>query len=128
MNMLKIMKLGEVNGLAYKDLILSINTNSSIGRVALGLAKNIKSAGFPEGNCKIAWDRLVSKYALHTASSLLKLESQSHNSKLESMEKDTDKWILNLEWLQICMNEFRQKVNITDEDFMIHVLKNLPGE
>ena len=50
------------------------------------------------------WDRLVSEYAPHTALSLIKLKSKS--SKLESMEKDHDEWILNLEGLQICMNEF----------------------
>ena len=57
----KIVKLGELNELAYKDLILSINTNSFVGiKRTFGLVKNAKSVDFPEGNCKIAWDRLVS--------------------------------------------------------------------
>ena len=30
--------------------------------------------------------------------------------------------------LQIWMNKFRQKGNITDKDFMIHILNNLPEE
>ena len=64
------MKLGELNELAY-DLILSINTFFFVGKVAFGLVKNVKSEDFLEGNCKVAWDRVVSKYALHTASSLL---------------------------------------------------------
>ena len=55
--------------------------------------KNTKSEDFQEGNCKVAWDMLVSKYALHTALSLLKLKSEFHNSKLESVDKDLDKWI-----------------------------------
>ena len=67
----KIIKLGELNELAYEDLILSINTSFSIGEIAFGLVKNTKSEDFPEGNCKVAWDRLVSKYAPQTASSLL---------------------------------------------------------
>ena len=87
----KIVKLGELNELAYEDLILSINTNSSMGKVAFGLVKNAKSVDFPEGNCKVAWDRLVSKYAPHTASSLLKLKSKFHNSKLDSIDKNSDK-------------------------------------
>ena len=70
----------------------------------LGLVKNMKSADFPKGNCKIIWDRLVSKYAPHTALSLLKLQSEFHNSTLDSMEKDPDEWILHLEGLQIQMN------------------------
>ena len=40
----KIVKLGELNELAYKDLILSIN------KVAFGLGKNEKSTDFLEGN------------------------------------------------------------------------------
>ena len=54
-----------------------------------------------KGNCKVAWDRLVNKYHLHTATSLSKLKSEFHNSKLESMEKDPDQWITLLEELQI---------------------------
>ena len=39
----RIIKLGELNELAYEDLILSINTSSSVGKVAFGLVKNAKS-------------------------------------------------------------------------------------
>ena len=52
---------------------------------------------------KISWDRLVSKYAPHTASSLLKLKSKL---------KDPDEWISNLIGLQIYTNEFGQKGNV----------------
>ena len=44
------------------------------------------------------------------------------------MEKGPDKWILNLEGLQNRKNEFRLKASISDKDFMIHVLNNLPKE
>ena len=84
----KIIKLGELNKLAYEDLILSINTSFSVGKVAFGLVKNAKSEDFLEGYCKVAWARLVSEYAWHTALSLLK--SEFHNSKLESINKDPD--------------------------------------
>ena len=69
---------------------MSIDTNSSVGKVAFGLVKNGKSVDFLEENGKVAWDRLVSKYSLHTASSLLKLMSEFHNSKLDSADKDPD--------------------------------------
>ena len=88
--------------------------------------KNEKSEDIPEGNCKGAWDRLVSKYAPHTASSLLKLKSKFHNSRLESNDKEPDEWVSHLEGLQIRMTEFGQKGNVSDEDFMIHILNNLP--
>ena len=90
------------------------------------LVKNVKSEDFPEGNCKVAWERLVSKYALHIASSLLKLKNEFHNSKLEWIDKDPNEWISHLEVLQIQMNEFRLNGSITDEHFMIDVLNNLP--
>ena len=124
----KIVKLGELNELAYEDLILLINTSSSVGKVGFGLVKNVKSEDFPEGNYKVAWDRLVSKYALHTASSLLKLKSEFHNRKLESIDMDPDECISHFEGLQIRMTEFGQKGNVSDEDLMIHILNNLPKE
>ena len=95
----KIVKLGEVNELANEDLILLINTSSSVGKGAFGLIKYAKSEDFLEENCKVALDRLVSKYALHTASSLCNLKSELHNSKLELIDKDPDKWISHLEGL-----------------------------
>ena len=97
----KIVKLDELNELAYEDLILSINASSSVGKVAFNLVKDVKSADFQEGNCKIVWDRLVSKYAEGSALSLPTWKSEFNNSKLESMKKDTDEWILHLEGLQI---------------------------
>ena len=90
-------------------------------KVAFGLVKKAKSEDFLEGNCKVAWDRLVSKYAPHTTSSLLKLKSKFHNSKLESINKDPDEWIFHLEELQIRMTESGQKDNVSDKNFMIHV-------
>ena len=80
--------------------------------MVLGLVRNATSADFPNGNCKIACDRLISKYASHTASSLLKLKSGFHN----------------FGGLQIQMSKFRLKVIISDEDFIVHILNNLPKE
>ena len=104
---------------------MSINTNASVGKVAFGLVRNTKSLEFPKEN--LNWDRLVNKYALHTASSLLKLKSKCQNSKLELINKDPDEWISNLEGLQIFMNEFRLKGKIIDEDFIIQMLNDFQG-
>ena len=99
--------------------MLSINTSSSVSRFALGLFKNAKMEDFLEGYCKVAWDMLVSKYALHTAMSLVKLKSKFHNSKCESINKNPNNWISHLEGLRICMNKFSQKGNVSDKDFTI---------
>ena len=74
----KIIKLGELNKLAYEDLILSIKTNSSVGKVAFRLVRNANSVDFPKGKSKITQDRLVSKCAPYMALSLLKLKSEFH--------------------------------------------------
>ena len=63
----KIAKICEINEVAYEDLILSINSSSSAGKVVFGLVTNENSADFLEGYCKIMWDRMVSKYTPHTA-------------------------------------------------------------
>ena len=56
------------------------------------------------------------------------MKSEFHNSKLELIDKDPDEWISHLEGLKTHMNEFGQKRNVSDEDFMIHILNNLPKE
>ena len=106
------MKLGNMIVLACEDLILLIN----------------KSLEFPKCNCKLASDMLVNKYAPFTASSLLKLKSEFHNSKLDLIEKDTGEWISNLEGLQIWMTEFGLKISISEDIDMNHFLNNLTDE
>ena len=83
-----IIKINEFNALACEDLILSIYSSSSVGKVTFRLVKNEKSEDYLEGNCKVAWDRMLSKNAPHTASSLVKLKSDFHKSNLESIDKD----------------------------------------
>ena len=55
----KIIALAELNREAYMDLILSIDHKSSRGKIAFRLVKNCKSSEYPEGNCKLGWDRLL---------------------------------------------------------------------
>ena len=47
-------------------------------------------------------------------------------SKLESVYMDLDKWIANLEWLCQCLKNMQH--TISNEDFMMHILNNLPKE
>ena len=70
----------------------------------------------------------MSKYALNTALFLLKVKHEFHNNKLESIKKDLDKWISNFQGLRIQMNEFSLRGSITNKDFMICTLNNLPKE
>ena len=118
-------KHGELNEQANKDIVLSINHTSGQGKVALNLVKKCVSDEYPEGNCKLAWDRLIAKYAPKTAPSLLKLKKKFHNSRLESEDKHPDEWITNLESLRNKMDTIPHTSKMSDMDFMIHILNNL---
>ena len=93
----RIIKLEELNELAYKDIVLSINHTSSSGKVAFCLIKNCKSEEFPEGNCRSAWEYIVKNYKPHTAQKFLKLKKEFTNMKLDDVSKDPDEWITDLE-------------------------------
>ena len=120
-----IKKLVELNEEAYEDIILSISHSTKQGKIAFSLVKNCKTIEYPEGNCKLAWDRLIAKYAPKTAPSLLKLKKQFANSNL-TKEVHPDEWITELESLRNEMNGISLSSKMTDQDFMIHILNNLP--
>ena len=117
--------LAELNEEAYEDIILSIDHGTKQGKVAFSLIKNCKSSDYPEGNCKLAWDRLVAKYAPKTAPSLLKLKKQFANSSLKN-EVYPDEWVTELESLRNDMDSISLSSKMSDQDFMIHILNNLP--
>ena len=76
----------------------------------------------------MAWDSLVDKYAPKTAPSYVKLKKQFTNSKLESAEDDPDVWIMDLESLRVEMDQVNISSKMSDMDFIIHILMNLPEE
>ena len=45
----KIIKLGELNVLAYEYLLISINTSTSVGKVVFELVRHVKNTDFPKG-------------------------------------------------------------------------------
>jgi hypothetical protein len=104
---------------------LSIDHGTKQGKVAFSLIKNCKSSDYLEGNCKLAWDRLIAKYAPKTAPSLLKLKKQFANSSLKN-EVYPEEWITELESLRNDMDSIRLSSKMNDQDFMIHILNNLP--
>ena len=105
----KIIILKNLNKEGFNDIILSIDHTSKQGKVAFSLVKNCKTAKYPEGNCKLAWDRLVAKYSPKTAPSLLKLKKNFANSQLESVDKHPDEWMTELESLRNEIEQFEQR-------------------
>ena len=126
----KTVKLWKLNELAVKDLLLSIDGLTKQGKIAFAQVDNCTTADQPEGNCKIAWDRLVHKYAPNTAPSYIQLKKDFANSKLTSVETDPDEWLTDLECLCTEMNKVKitGKSDMTEVDLIIHVLSNLPEE
>ena len=124
----KAIKLYELNEQAYTELILSINHKKTRGKVAFNLVKNCKSSEWPEGNCKKAWDCLVAKYAPKSTPSLLKLKKEFKNCKLEDAWTDPEDWISELEGIRTEIEAIDSASAISEKDFMVKILNNLPEE
>ena len=92
-----------MNEEAYKDLVLSINTTVKQGRVMFSLVQNRKTTQYPEGNYKLACDRLTTKYAPKIAPSLLKSKKKFAHSILGDsegiqMSSSRDLKVCNVTW------------------------------
>lgn len=122
----KDVEIGDLNEEAFEDIILSIDHSKPTGKIAFSLVRNCKNSDFPEGNCKLAWDRLIAKYAPHTAPSLLKLKKQFANSVLRNAGTPPDEWITELETLRNDMDQIDIATKMSDLDFLIHIINNLP--
>ena len=123
-----VIQLAQKNRKAYTHLILSMNTSTSRGKVAFRRVKNCKSGDYPEGNAKLAWDRLMSSYAPKSLPSLLKFKRKFENSKLESAEIDPEEWISELEGLTIEIESIDVTSAISERELMVKILNNLPSE
>ena len=100
--------------MAYEDLLLLINGQTKMGKMAFNLVDNCTTDEQPDGNCKLAWERLVHKFAPKTAPSYITLKKSFANSKLESADSNPDEWITDLESMRLEMN----KVKITGKTDM----------
>ena len=125
----KIVQHRELNELAYEDLILAINGDEKTGLVVFNIVNNCKLEDYPEGNCQQAWKLLEKKFQPNTATNYVNLKKDFTNSKLKSIEEDPDDWITELESIWSKMDNLwinSKKKKMDDEDFIIHVLSNLP--
>ena len=107
-------------------MVLSIDTSSGDGRVAFQSVSCCKNDDYKNGNAADAWARLTAKYVPNIAPIKLELKSEFQHSKLWDATQGPDTWISDLESLRAQLKEI--KLDILDEDFMIHVLNGLPAE
>ncbi len=66
----------KMNETAYSELILSIDTIQSGGKVAFSIVKGSKSTDYKDGNANKAWKGLKAKYQPNTAPSRTMLFSK----------------------------------------------------
>ena len=120
----------KLNELAYEDILLSINCSTSSGKTAFNLVDNCVTSDQPDGNCKLAWERLTSKYQPKSTPSYIQLKKDFANSKLPSLDTRPDEWMSELESLRTEMNkiQIRGKTAMSEVDLIIHILSNLPEE
>ena len=88
-------KLWNLNELAFEDLLLSINTKTRPGTKAFNLVDTCATSDQPDGNCKLAWDRLIAKYQPKTAPSSIQLKKgccKQQTSRFRCATRRTDVW------------------------------------
>ena len=96
----KMLRNAEINEVAFTELILSIDTKSSEGKVAFNLVRGCKSKEYPDGNAATAWERLKNNVEPVSAPSMVKLEKQFRTLSLKKGE-NPEVWITELEDLCI---------------------------
>jgi len=116
----------DMNELAYKELVLSIDTSTSPGKVAFQLIKGCKTTANKNSDCALAWKRLGAKYAPKLAPTKMELKLEFQRSRLKATDADPDEWITELGGIRTRLKDMN--LDISDEDFMIHILNNLPSE
>ena len=124
----KVLAVHKLNKKGFMLLTLSIDTETGKGKTAFRLVKNSKTKEYPDGNCKMLWDRLEAKYARKSIGALMHLKGLYENSELGGMSNDPGDWISLLEEYRTQIEEIDASSAISDRDLMLHILNNLNPE
>ena len=111
----------KLNDEAYDDLITSMED-----KIAFSKVSQAKTASLLNGCAHTAWKNLTNKYKPKTVQSKAEKKLEFAQSKLSDWTKDPDEWLDELERIRADLEMMRS--GISDEDFKIHVLNNLPKE
>jgi hypothetical protein len=121
----KLIAIQELNESGYTDLILSMDTEKSSGKVAFNIVRNSKSKDYEDGNIEVAFKNLRRKYALQNAPSLAKLHKSFYGASLKK-NIDPDVFITYLEDIRSRMEDMKSQM--TDDQFILHVVNNLTDD
>ena len=115
------MRLRKANNRAYCDLVLACQ-----GDIGFDLVDKAVTADLPECDANLAWKKLKERFDPQDAADKVRFKEEITNSKLSDWKENPEDWITQLEIKRTKVK--RMGHIISDEDFMIHVLKNLPEE
>jgi hypothetical protein len=76
----KLIAIQKLNESGYTDLILSMDTETSSGKVAFNIVRNSKGKDYEDGNIEVAFKLLRRKYAPQYAPSLAKLHKSLYGA------------------------------------------------
>jgi hypothetical protein len=88
----KLLRIADLNEIAFTELILSIDVSHSNGKIAFGIVKSCKPKEFEDGNAALACEKLKKKYDPIFAPLLVKTERMFKESRLGKNE-DPELWI-----------------------------------
>jgi hypothetical protein len=118
--------LRDANETAYEALVLLIDGETAVGRVAFNIVRGCKTSELADGDAWLAWKRLCDKYEPKSAPSRLALKSEFNNKVLKNANQDPDVWLTELEDLRMQLMNAGSKMS--EDELLEHVLNNLPKE
>ena len=98
------------NEMAYHDLVLA-----NPDKVAFNIVNNATTTDLPDGDAALAWKRLSGKYESKSATNVVDLVQKFSQSRLTSLNKDPDEWIVDLEIMKARLDDMNYP--ITDTSF-----------
>ena len=111
--------------MAYKDLILSIDTSKDKGKIAFQIVKTSTSE-LKGGDAALVWKQLKEKYAPKIAPRKVELMKEFQRMSLKSSSEDLDVWLTKLELIRVKLAQM--SYDVTKEQMIIHMLNNLLEE
>jgi gag-polypeptide of LTR copia-type len=111
------------NQKGFVDLILSMDTTTEAGKMALKLVMGTKTdKELPGGSLRVAYLRLKNKYEPSTEPQLVLLNKKFHSTVMKA-NQDPDIFITELEAMKTKLNDLGHKMD--DKGLILHILNNL---
>lgn len=112
-------KIRRMNEVGYCELLLAMKTERF-----MEIVSESRTTELPSGCLKTAWDNLKNVVEPNDVTSKITLTSQFANLKLKQGD-NSDDWISKMEGMRRKLKD-NYKTKISDEDFLIRLLQNIP--